>query len=174
MKTWWKASLVTVLALLLAIAPALALGEALDGITAKVQAFLDVLLAQGTPVGAQTLDAAIVMQDDEEVTYILADYLFITTEEDDDATITCTLSMLHADRPDEVDADALYAQFIAAVTGSELAEAAGVITWLSENAARTSYYGIEGAREFGDYTVILSASMTDSAESLSVLRFSDD
>lgn len=176
MKKWWKISLVTALVLLLAAAPALALGESLDEATVKLQTFLDELAAQGTPVDTRNLDAATREQSEDGVASIycqLADYLFLSAQSDDSG-ITYALDILHADRPDEVDADALYAQFLRACAGGEPAQAADTIAWLRKNMVRTSYYGMDGIRAFGEYSVLLSASRTDSEETLYVLGFTDE
>lgn len=175
MKTSSKRALILVLVLLLAVAPTLALGEALDEVPIKLQAFLDELLAQGVPVDVETLDA-VPVPDAEETTslyYPLADYLSITTQRDDQES-TYALSVLHADLPDGVDADSLYALFLHAFAGGELAASADAVAWLREHMVRTSYYGIESVKAFGPYAITLSASRTDSEEIFYILHFVEE
>lgn len=174
MKAWWKVSLAAVLVLLLAVAPALALGDSPDEALVKLQTFLDELLAQGTPVDVQTLDDGVHELEVDGIPikyYELADYLSVSADGDESEFIY-ELSMLHADRPDEVDADVLYAQFLSICTGSDLDAATDAIARLHESMVRTSYYGIDGAITFGDYSVLFLASMTDSGVTLRVLHFS--
>lgn len=97
-----------------------ALGEAGVAPT-RIQAFLDELLTQGMPMEVEILDAGDQGQDEYDRTtifYTLAEYLHVFTQNDKDG-FAYALSILHADRLDGVEADALYAQFLSACVGGE-------------------------------------------------------
>lgn len=156
MHTMGKRVLVLVVVLLCTVGQAYALEpESVE--QEKLQNFYDMLVQEGVITGERTLDDMRTEQTYENTTttyYDLHESMMLVVDYDETDSRNYGLFTIPVDEPLEKSADELYAIFVEACLGGAVSreEATDIVTWLRENMARTSLYGINAYKDVGDFT----------------------
>lgn len=106
-----------------------------------------------------------------ETSYPMTDFMLAYVTEVIDGPKTYSLFIMHADRPDELDADQLYALFITACSNQAMTmdEAMAIMQELRANSVSEDGT-ITALKQMDEFVIQLSGSESDSEEALSIIQ----